>query len=72
MSGGLKLHEARKVKVIPVIIRNCLWAQMPFAKLQALPKDAKAVASWTASDDAFTDIANGIRLAAEELMETRD
>jgi hypothetical protein len=72
LDEALKLHEEKKTRVIPVLARNCLWAQMPFAKLQALPTGAKALASWPNRDDAITDIANGIRLAAEELMEARN
>jgi hypothetical protein len=44
---------------------------MPFAKLQALPKDGKAVASWSDRDEALTSVADGVRLVAEELMEAR-
>ena len=44
---------------------------MPFSKLQALPKDAKAVTSWENTDDAFTNIADEIRKVADELMDAR-
>lgn len=42
-------------------------ADRAFAKLQALPKDAKPVTTWNNSDEAFLDIARGIRRAAQEL-----
>lgn len=52
--------------VIPVILRACDWTAEPtISKLQALPKDAQPVMSWGNKDEAFTDIAKGIRAATE-------
>ena len=39
----------------------------PFGKLQAVPKDGRPVTSWSDPDEAFLDIARGIRAMAEEL-----
>lgn len=36
-------------------------------KLQALPRDGKPVNKWNDSDDAWEDVAKGIRLVVEEL-----
>jgi hypothetical protein len=63
---ALARHKAGEACVIPVIIRSVDWSRAPFAKLQALPKDAKAVASWHNPDEAWTDVARGLRRAAEE------
>jgi tetratricopeptide (TPR) repeat protein len=38
----------------------------PFGKLQALPSNAKPITSWADRDEAFLNIAQGIRRAAEE------
>jgi hypothetical protein len=54
--------------VIPVILRHADLEGAPFARLQALPKDAKPVKSWTDEDEAFADIARGIRKAVEDLQ----
>jgi len=45
------------------------WREAPFSKLQALPKDAKPVDSWSKRDEGWTDVAKGIRKAIEELRE---
>ena len=71
LDEALKMHDAKKTRVIPVVVRNCLWAPMPFAKLQALPRDGKAVLSWSDRDEALTNVADGVRLVAKELMESR-
>jgi hypothetical protein len=64
---ALDRHEAGKARVIPVILRPVEWHSAPFGMLQALPKDGRAVTSWPNPDEAFADIAHGIRSVAEEL-----
>ena len=71
MQRALARHQAGEACAIPVIIRSVDWSGAPFAKLQALPKDAKAVASWENPDEAWTDVARGLRHAAEELRKRR-
>jgi len=46
MDRALKLHEAGTARVVPLILRPSDWEGSPFAKLQALPKNAKPVTSW--------------------------
>lgn len=68
---AMKRHRAGEARVIPVILRPCDLTGVPFGKLQSLPKDRRPVTKWQNRDDAFTDIANGIRLVAEELKAKR-
>ena len=67
MKQALERHDAREGRVIPVILRPVDWKGAPFAKLQMLPRDAKPVTSWNNRDDAWLDVAKGIRKAVEEL-----
>lgn len=64
---ALERHKAGQARVIPVILRPCDWKAAPFSALQALPKDLKPVKQWADHDDAFLDIAEGIRKAIEEI-----
>lgn len=64
----MERHEAGVARVIPVILRPCDWQGTPFGKLQALPSNAKPVVSWADRDEAFLNIAQGIRRAAEESL----
>jgi hypothetical protein len=64
---AMERHEAGAARVIPVILRSCDWHTAPFGKLQALPRDGKPVASWTNRDEAFTDVARGIRETVKAL-----
>lgn len=68
LEDALDRHEAGSARVIPVILRKCMWKHTPFAKLQALPKDARAVTLWPDRDDALLDIAEGVSKVAEELL----
>jgi hypothetical protein len=68
MTRALERHEKGEARVIPIIVRACEWQDAPFSKLQALPKDAKPVKSWQDRDEAWKDVATGIRRAVEELQ----
>jgi tetratricopeptide (TPR) repeat protein len=68
ISTAMKRHEAGEATVIPVILRPVDWKGAPFAKLQALPKDAKPVTEWSNRDQAFLNVSQGIRAAIEELL----
>ncbi len=48
--------------VVPVIIQPVVgWEDTPLGKLQALPKNAKAVTLWKNHNEAFYNIAEGLR-----------
>ncbi|HYT43166.1 MAG TPA: TIR domain-containing protein, partial [Methylomirabilota bacterium] len=64
---ALERHERGETRVIPVILRPVYWERAPFAKLQALPTNAKAVKSWHDENTAFHEISKNIRKIVEEL-----
>jgi len=66
---AMERHNAGEARVIPIILRHCDWNLAPFGKLQALPTDGKPVDSrnWYNKDEAFHNIAQGIRKAVEDL-----
>jgi len=67
IARAMQRHESGLACVIPVILRHCAWNLTTFAKLQALPKNAKPVARWADIDEALLDVVNGIKRAAERL-----
>lgn len=71
VNKAIERHNAKEARVIPVILRSVDWSGAPFAKLQALPNNAEPVVSrsWHNPDEAFKDVARGIRAAAEKLVE---
>ncbi len=68
MKQAMERHERGEACVIPVILRQVYWQDMPFGKLQALPTDAKPVMSrhWFDQDEALNDVAQGIRNAIQK------
>jgi hypothetical protein len=71
LERALERQALRAAEVIPIILRSCMWQHTPFAKLQALPKDARPVALWTNRDDALVNVAEGIRQVAEQLLSSK-
>lgn len=67
MQWAMERHEAGSARVIPVFLRPCDWKGAPFGKLHGVPSDARPVSRWPDKDEAFTQIAQAIRKAAEEL-----
>jgi tetratricopeptide (TPR) repeat protein len=69
MQQALARHKHGEAIVIPVILRPAHWQGAPFAKLQALPTDAKPITSsqWHDLDEAFLNVAEGIRKTVEDL-----
>jgi hypothetical protein len=61
MKRALQRHEQGTAIVIPVIVRDCDWKNAPFAILQALPRDGKAVLKWRPRDTGWLDVVQGIR-----------
>ena len=66
MQSALLRHSSGDVRIIPVIVRSSLWEESPLAPLKALPRDGKPVTLWVDRDEAWTDVARGIRTVAQE------
>jgi hypothetical protein len=64
---AMQRHEEKSAVVIPVLLRPCDTEKADFMTLQGLPKNFKPVTTWLNPDEAFTDIAKGIRAVAEAI-----
>ncbi len=71
MGRALERHRAGDARVVPVILRPCDWQTADFARLQALPKDGKAITTWRNRDQALVDVVRGLRSAVAELSQAR-
>jgi tetratricopeptide (TPR) repeat protein len=74
MKRALERHAAGEARVVPVILRPSDWETSPFAKLNALPKEAKPVVDWPTHDPklhdhAFLNVVEGLRRVAQEWRE---
>jgi len=66
-------HEA---VVVPIIVRAVDLEpddaqDLPFLKLQALPTDLRPVTSWPNRDEAWTNVAKGLRVTVKDIRERR-
>lgn len=61
MRRALERHEAGQARVIPVILRHCLWHEAPFGKLLATPRDGKPVKGFPDLDEGFLQITQAIK-----------
>jgi TIR domain-containing protein/HEAT repeat protein len=49
-----------EVKVVPVLLRPCLWKESRFSELQMIPRDARPMTQWASIDDALDNVASEI------------
>lgn len=74
MKHALERHKRKEARVIPIILRPLSgWEKVPpgdihLGQLQALPKNAQPVTSWTNTDEAWKGVAEGIERVTNELL----
>ncbi len=66
LAQALQRQQARQCEVVPILVRAididpADADDLPFLKLQALPPDLKPVTSWANRDEAWTQVAKGLR-----------
>lgn len=73
MMEAIRLHEEGKIKVIPIIGKECLWEDTPFSILQALPQEGKPIISstWETPNRPYLQIVNGIKEAVSDILTAR-
>jgi tetratricopeptide (TPR) repeat protein len=64
---ALERHAENKARVIPINLRPAEWKDAPFGEFQRFPTGEQAVTQWSNPDEAFREIAVGVRKVAEEL-----
>jgi hypothetical protein len=67
MKEALARHKSGKARVIPVILRPCLWEKTPLGDLQVLPTNGRAITKWRNREEACADVAEGIMQVVSEL-----
>lgn len=64
MLRAVERNDAGEAIIIPVILRPCEWQGTPFAKLQAVPTDGRAITTRPDRDQAMLEVARAVRAAA--------
>jgi TIR domain len=69
---AMRRHEAGEAYVVPILMRPVArWKNLPFAKLQVYPSGGVPITQWADPDNGFVDVAEGIAIAVEKLLEER-
>jgi adenylate kinase family enzyme len=68
---AVRRHELGEVRVVPIILRPVDWKAGPFADIQALPPKGLPVTVYKNTDEAFTEIARGIRHICQDIIAAR-
>ncbi|SDL41547.1 toll/interleukin-1 receptor domain-containing protein [Kriegella aquimaris] len=68
LAEAMRRHEEGTAYVIPIILRECQWTSLPYAKLQALPRNAQPITEFANRDSAFTEVANGIERLVDYML----
>jgi hypothetical protein len=61
---ALKRQETEGIRIVPVILRSCLWSETPLARFQSLPRSGKPVDQSRRRADAYQEIASAVEALA--------
>ena len=69
MKRAFERASGDAVRVIPVILRECLWREdRRLSALEVLPRNRRPVAGWRDRAKAFAEVAAGIKGVAQDLV----
>lgn len=73
LKKAISRHEKKDALIIPIILHPCDWSELPFAKIQGLPQNGKAVTSdnWESSEYALSEVAKSIKVLVEDLQKSK-
>ena len=76
LGAAMQRHAAQQTVVVPIVVRSVDLdpedaADLPFLRLQGLPTNLRPVTSWPNRDEAWTDVAKGLRATVKGIRERR-
>ncbi|MDJ0706311.1 MAG: TIR domain-containing protein [Leptolyngbyaceae cyanobacterium MO_188.B28] len=70
LEQAISRHQMGLARVTPIILRPCDWKEnTPFSHLAPLPEGGKPITQWNNQDEAFLDVARGIRQVVRHLQQ---
>ena len=72
MKEAIERAERGECRIIPVIVRPCMWKETPFGEFLALPEDGTAISLYENKDEAYTEIAQGVKKIVQEIEQKYD
>ena len=69
LTPAMDRHRRGQCRVIPIFVRPVDLAGQPFASLAPLPRDGRPISAWPKADEAWLEVAKGIRQVVEMLRQ---
>ncbi len=63
MANALERHKKGDAVVIPVILRECAWHQLPFGSIMAATIDGKPIAKFASHDEGYVQVVDAVSRA---------
>ncbi|MGV7962717.1 toll/interleukin-1 receptor domain-containing protein [Photorhabdus tasmaniensis] len=63
MTNALERHKRGEAVVIPVILRECAWHQLPFGNIMAATIDGKPITKFASHDEGYVQVVNAVSRA---------
>jgi hypothetical protein len=67
LTEALRRHEEEGVRILPVHVKSVDFANLPLGRFQGLPLHVRPISAWADADEAWLEVARGVRQAAEEV-----
>lgn len=67
MTNALTRHQRGEAVVIPVILRECAWHQLPFGSIMAATTDGKPITKFASHDEGYVQVVNAVSRAIAEM-----
>jgi tetratricopeptide (TPR) repeat protein len=71
LTEALRRHEEEGVCILPVFVKSVDLDNMPFGRFQGLPLDLRPINAWPDADEAWLEVARGVRLAVADIYRNR-
>lgn len=67
MKNALQRHENGEAVIIPVILRECAWHNLPFGRILAATVDGKPITKFTSLDEGFVQVVDAVSRVADDI-----
>ncbi|EOD9023046.1 toll/interleukin-1 receptor domain-containing protein [Klebsiella michiganensis] len=67
MTNALDRHKRGEAVVIPVILRECAWHQLPFGNIMAATIDGKPITRFASHDEGYVQVVNAVSRAIADM-----
>lgn len=71
MANAMERHKRGEAVVIPVILRECAWHQLPFGSIMAATIDGKPITKFASHDEGYVQVVDAVSRAIASMEAKR-